>query len=71
MNILELAREAGMLVVLDGRIGGAEYRSVHGNLDAFQRFANALESALAKRDGGADAFASDGASRRANSMATT
>lgn len=54
MNIFELAREAGMLVVLDGRIGGTEYRSVHGNMDAFQRFVHALESALAnggKSDG--------------------
>ena len=47
MNIFELAREAGMLVVLDGRIGGTEYRSVHGTMDAFQRFVHALESALA------------------------
>jgi hypothetical protein len=27
-----------MLIVLDGRIGCTEYRSVHGTLDAFQRF---------------------------------
>lgn len=48
MNILELAEDAGMLVVLDGRIGRTEYhRSVHGTLDAFQRFVHALESALA------------------------
>ncbi|TDY21502.1 hypothetical protein B0G81_1717 [Paraburkholderia sp. BL6665CI2N2] len=45
MNILELAGNAGMLVVLDGRIGCTEYRSVHGTLDAFQRFVHALESA--------------------------
>jgi hypothetical protein len=47
MNIIELARDAGMLVVLDGRIGCAEYRSVHGTPDAFQRV-HALESALAQ-----------------------
>lgn len=46
MNILELAGDAGMLVVLDGRIGCTEYRSVHGTFDAFQRFVKALESAL-------------------------
>ncbi|SOE98809.1 hypothetical protein SAMN05446635_6791 [Burkholderia sp. OK233] len=46
MNILELAADAGMLVVLDGRIGHTEYRSVHGTLDAFQRFVHALEWAL-------------------------
>jgi hypothetical protein len=53
MNILELARDAGMQVVLDGRIGSTEYRSVHGTLDAFQRFVDALESALAKGEAGA------------------
>ena len=47
MNIVELAGDAGMLVVLDGRIGGTEYRSVHGTMDAFQRFVHALESAFA------------------------
>ncbi|ANB74953.1 hypothetical protein AYM40_21165 [Paraburkholderia phytofirmans OLGA172] len=46
MNILKLAGDAGMLVVLDGRIGCTEYRSVHGTLDAFHRFVQALESAL-------------------------
>jgi len=50
MNILKLAGDAGMLVVLDGRIGCTEYRSVHGTLDAFQRFVRALESALANAD---------------------
>jgi len=47
VNILELAGDAGMLVVLDGRIGRTEYRSVHGTLDSFQRFVYALELALA------------------------
>lgn len=50
MNILKLAADAGMLVVLDGRIGRTEYRSVHGTLDAFQRFVQALESAMANAD---------------------
>lgn len=50
MNILELAADAGMLVLLDGRIGRTEYRSVHGTLDAFQRFVQALESALVNAD---------------------
>ncbi|MBN3789601.1 hypothetical protein [Burkholderia sp. Ac-20353] len=51
MNILKLAADAGMLVVLDGKIGRTEYRSVHGTLDAFQRFVQSLESALATADG--------------------
>ena len=50
MNILKLAADAGMLVVLDGKIGRTEYRSVHGTLDAFQRFVQAMESALANAD---------------------
>lgn len=50
MNILKLAADAGMLVVLDGRIGQTEYRSVHGTLDAFQCFVQALESAIANAD---------------------
>ncbi|MFM0175641.1 hypothetical protein PQR33_40750 [Paraburkholderia sediminicola] len=50
MNILKLAGDAGMLVVLDARIGRTEYRSVHGTLDAFQRFVQALESELTNAD---------------------
>jgi hypothetical protein len=50
MNILKLAGDAGMLIVLDGKIGRTEYRSIHGTLDAFQRFVRALESALANSD---------------------
>ena len=50
INILELAEDAGILVILDGRIGRTEYRSVHGTLDAFRRFVQALESALANAD---------------------
>jgi hypothetical protein len=57
MNIFELARDAGMLVVLDGRIGCTEYRSVHGTLDAFQRFVHAMELALVHIDESGDAGA--------------
>lgn len=42
MNVLELAINAGMQVTLDARIGTQEYSSVHGSLQAFQRFADAL-----------------------------
>ncbi|XUW90511.1 hypothetical protein OH764_26535 [Burkholderia sp. M6-3] len=41
-QILQLAREAGMLVTLDGQIGRQKYQSVAGSLKAFQRFAQAL-----------------------------
>ena len=50
MNILKLAGDAGMLIVLDGRIGCIEYQNVHGTQDAFQRFVQALESELANAD---------------------
>jgi hypothetical protein len=50
MNALKLAEDAGMLIVLNGRIGCTEYRSVHGTLDAFQRFVQALESTLSNAD---------------------
>ena len=60
MNIIELGRDAGLLVVLDGRIGSTEYRGVHGTLDAFQRFVHALVSALAKVEARAEAPHRDG-----------
>jgi len=41
-RILTLAREAGMLVTLDGQIGGEKYQSIAGSLNAFRRFARAL-----------------------------
>lgn len=41
-RILTLAREAGMLVTLDGQIGREKYQSVAGSLAAFRRFAQAL-----------------------------
>jgi len=39
MNVLELARESGLAVLLDGRIGSQEYTSVSGSMDALLRFA--------------------------------
>ena len=38
MNVLELARESGLTVLLDGRIGRQEYTSVSGSADALFRF---------------------------------
>ncbi|KAA1007782.1 hypothetical protein FVF58_24040 [Paraburkholderia panacisoli] len=46
MDILEMARNSGMLVMLDGRIGREEYHSVSGSLQALQRFADALRESL-------------------------
>ncbi|CAG9269716.1 hypothetical protein [Paraburkholderia caribensis] len=42
MDIEKIASEAGMLVVLDGRIGREEYKSVYGSLQARQGFANSV-----------------------------
>ena len=37
-EILERARSAGLLVLLNGRIGREEYHSVSGSVGALQRF---------------------------------
>jgi hypothetical protein len=42
VEILKIARDSGMQVILDGRIGREEYRSVVGSVQALQRFAEAL-----------------------------
>ncbi|AWV01523.1 hypothetical protein DM992_18395 [Burkholderia sp. JP2-270] len=41
-TLLALAREAGLLVTLDGQIGREKYQSVAGSVLALQRFAAAL-----------------------------
>ncbi|RDU99369.1 hypothetical protein DWV00_09710 [Trinickia dinghuensis] len=47
--IVELAREAGMLVTLDGQIGREKYESIVGSLTAFRRFIHALHGSLAEQ----------------------
>ena len=42
MEILKIARDSGMQVILDGRIGREEYCSVVGSVQALQRFAESL-----------------------------
>ncbi len=42
MDILEIAEHSGMQVILNGRIGREEYRSVCGSIQALQRFADTL-----------------------------
>jgi len=46
-EILALAREAGMLVTLDGQIGREKYQSIAGSLASFKRFAEALRTTQA------------------------
>lgn len=42
MNIIDMARESGMAIVLDARIGREEYHSVCGSLSALEKFADAV-----------------------------
>jgi hypothetical protein len=42
MDIIEIAKKAGMLVMLDAQIGRETYHSVCGSLPALQRFADAV-----------------------------
>lgn len=45
MNVLEVARQSGLAVLLDGRIGRQEYTSVSGSVDALVRFAKIVRIA--------------------------
>ncbi|WP_146144206.1 hypothetical protein [Paraburkholderia sp. BL25I1N1] len=42
MDVLEMARDSGFAVLLDGRIGHDEYTSVSGTKEALQQFADAV-----------------------------
>lgn len=44
MDILELAKQSGFFVTLDGKIGREQYQSVHGSVTALQRFAEAVRT---------------------------
>ncbi|HEX7907306.1 MAG TPA: hypothetical protein VF534_04340 [Paraburkholderia sp.] len=45
MDIIEMARAAGLTVLLDGKIGREEYHSVSGSLPALRRFGEAFRAA--------------------------
>lgn len=45
MDIIEMARVAGLVVLLDGKIGREEYHSVSGSLPALRRFGDAFRAA--------------------------
>lgn len=47
MDIEKIANDSGMQVVLDGRIGREEYKSVYGSLQALQRFADSIRGLVA------------------------
>lgn len=52
MDLIELARESGMAVMLDARIGLEEYVSVSGSLAALARFADAVRKEPAHDESG-------------------
>lgn len=43
-EILALARNAGMLITLDGQIGREKYQSIADSIASFRRFAEALRA---------------------------
>lgn len=45
MDMLKIARESGLAIVLDGKIGREEYTSVSGSMSALLRFAEAVRLA--------------------------
>lgn len=45
MNIIEIARAAGLVVLLDGKIGREDYHSFSGSLPALRRFGDAFRAA--------------------------
>ncbi|BCZ84430.1 hypothetical protein [Paraburkholderia terrae] len=47
--ILSIARRAGMLVMLDGRIGRETYHSVTGSLSSLHRFVADLHDLMSDR----------------------
>jgi hypothetical protein len=69
MDIVGMARSAGLTVVLDGRIGREEYQSVCGSISALQRFAESLRQcavhdAVHKNDSAARRASAGGAAGR-------
>lgn len=48
--VLELARAAGLLITLDGRIGRERYQSVAGSLSSFLRFVDALRADITDKE---------------------
>lgn len=50
MDIIDLARESGLTVILDGRIGREEYHSVCGSISALSRFAESVCQQTANPD---------------------
>lgn len=53
MDILDMARQSGMVVILEDNIGRERYQSVYGSLPALRRFvASVLGTAMSEADTG-------------------
>jgi len=57
MNVLKIAQEAGMAVLLEAQIGRQSYSSVSGSEDALRRFAEAIRIATLRELGSHTAVA--------------
>ncbi|KMY85992.1 hypothetical protein BUMB_01921c [Candidatus Paraburkholderia calva] len=42
LDVLKVACDSGMTILLDGRIGQVEYQSVSGTAESLQKFAHAV-----------------------------
>jgi len=51
MDVLKLAREAGLAVLLDGRIGQQDYNSISGTKDSLRTFVEAIRIAMTRENG--------------------
>jgi hypothetical protein len=49
-DVLKMAQESGMTILLEGRIGHQEYTSVSGSAEALQRFAHDVRASLQPRE---------------------
>lgn len=68
MNIIEMAQQVGLQVLLDARIGNETYHSVSGSLATLQRFADAVDAATRaelRNEGAAKAIAKTASPHRA------
>ncbi|WP_165848155.1 hypothetical protein [Paraburkholderia lacunae] len=54
MDILDMARQAGMTIVLDAKIGRQEYRTVYSSVKALESFAELVAASLKRESLGRD-----------------
>jgi hypothetical protein len=47
LDVVSLARAAGLLITLDGKLGNSPFQSVFGSLSSLERFAQAICESVA------------------------